>query len=166
MIVEDDLKYLQGSGCSESLIRHSIAVAKKALDISDTVRISVNKSLVRQGAINHDIGRSRTQGIDHAIIGAEMARKMGFNERVIRIIERHIGAGISEDEAEKLGLPVQDYIPGTPEEIIVSYADNLARSDIIETFEESLAFFKRNLGAGHPAIGRFIRMHELIATWL
>jgi uncharacterized protein len=165
MITESDIRYLKKSGCSEYVIRHSIAVARNALDIADTVKIVVDRSLIKLGAIHHDIGRTKTQGIDHAVIGAEIGREIGLDERVVGIIENHIGAGILEAEAGTLGLPLKDYIPRTPEEIIVSYSDNLLRGDRVESFKASVLFFKRNLGVHHAMIDRFIAMHELIVSW-
>ena len=50
---------------------------------------------------------------------------MGFDERLALIAERHIGAGITKEEAIELGLPPKDYLPVTLEEKIVAHADNL-----------------------------------------
>ena len=44
---------------------------------------------------------------------------------MLNIIERHIGAGITKDEAKILGLPEKSYVPQTLEEKIVAHADNL-----------------------------------------
>ena len=77
------------------------------------------------GALLHDIGRSTTHGIHHAIAGADIARKLGLPSEVVSIIERHIGAGLSKKEAAILGLPKKDYLPVTLEEKIVTHADNL-----------------------------------------
>ncbi|EQB72658.1 MAG: hypothetical protein AMDU1_APLC00005G0037 [Thermoplasmatales archaeon A-plasma] len=72
------------------------------------------------------MGRTRENGIKQAIVGADILREEGnIDERVIRIIERHTGAGIPADEAEKLGLGSRDLIPETLEEKIVAHADNL-----------------------------------------
>ncbi|MEE9523132.1 MAG: TIGR00295 family protein [Thermodesulfovibrionales bacterium] len=166
MIKDTDLKYLKEAGCSDSVIRHCVVVTKKALEIADEVMISVDKELIKKGGINHDIGRSKTHGIGHAVVGAEIAEKYDFEEEVIRIIERHIGAGLTAEEAARLGLPPGDYIPHTPEEIIVAYADNLVLSDRIESFEKAIESFRINLGKDHPAIERFLKMHDLIQSWM
>ena len=44
---------------------------------------------------------------------------------MLNIIERHIGAGITKEEAKSLGLPERSYMPQTLEEKIVAHADNL-----------------------------------------
>ncbi len=44
---------------------------------------------------------------------------------ILNIIKKHIGCGISREEALKYNLPDDDYIPKTDEEKIVAHADNL-----------------------------------------
>jgi len=159
-VLKDLVDILRKAGCPENVIRHCIAVCNKALEIASRCKISVDKELILVGALLHDIGRSRTHGIEHGVVGAEIARNFGFDERIIRIIERHIGAGIPKEEAERLGLPPRDYVPETIEEKIVAYADNLTKGEEYITFEEALEEFKRRLGDNHPAIERFIRLHK------
>lgn len=88
-----------------------------------------DKELVSRGALLHDIGRGKTHGISHAALGADIARELGLPDEISNIIERHIGAGITKSEAEKLGLPIRNYIPKTLEEKIVAHADNLISHD-------------------------------------
>jgi uncharacterized protein len=166
MIIENDLKYLELAGCSESVIEHSVAVAEKALEIADSVTVGVDMNLVKKGAVHHDIGRSRTHGLDHFIVGAEMAAQLGMEEEVVRIIERHIGAGIPKEEAVTYDLPPKDYMPETYEEVIVSYADNLTHHVTIVSFEEALERFRDLLGKDHPGTGRFIDQHNTVMSWM
>lgn len=160
-----EIEILKRAGCSDRVIEHILAVKRVALRIADESSIPVDRELVRMGALLHDIGRARTHGIEHAVVGAEMAREMGMDERIARIIERHIGAGITADEARALGLPDKDYVPQTPEEKIVAYADNLIKGNRETGFEEALEEFKSIPGIGKPAIERFIRLHEEIEKW-
>ncbi len=166
MISEDDLKYLKKAGCSEAVIQHSIAVAEQAIEIAGRVRKTVDHDLVKRGAVNHDIGRARTHGLEHAIAGAEIAKDLGLEENVVLIIERHIGAGIPQEEAITYGFPPKDYIPETTEEIIVAYADNLISHVTKMTFEAALEKYVSRLGRSHPGIHRFIQMHELVSSWM
>ncbi len=161
-----DLDVLEEAGCSDSVIKHCIAVSKKADEIGDNVVVEVDKDLLVLSALLHDIGRGKTHGIDHGVVGAGIARGLGFSEAVVDIIERHIGAGISEKEAGLLGLPVMDYSPRTPEEKIVSYADSLTFGTRSVSFEESLKRFKKMVGEDHPAIVKFIEQHKEIQSWM
>jgi uncharacterized protein (TIGR00295 family) len=80
---------------------------------------------VEAGALLHDIGRSKTHTVHHAVIGAEIARSAGLPDSLVSIIKRHVGGGITAAEAEKLGWPQDVYVPASLEEKIVSYADKL-----------------------------------------
>ena len=162
---EKEISLLKEAGCSDKIIEHVLAVAKAALSIADEVKIPVDKELIRLGSLLHDIGRARANGIEHAVVGAEMAAELGMDERIVRIIEKHIGAGIPSDEARMLGLPDKDYLPLSPEEKIVAHADNLLSGSRVISFEESLQRSKNLLGIAHPAIKRYIRLHEEIEKW-
>ncbi|HDO35379.1 MAG TPA: TIGR00295 family protein [Nitrospirae bacterium] len=165
MITLEALKILREAGCPEEVVSHILAVTEVALRIADEVKIDVDRDLIKKGALLHDLGRAKTHGMDHAVVGAEMARERGFEEPVLSIIENHIGAGITRDEARKLGLPERDYIPETPEQKIVAYADNLINGDREVTFEEAIKGFKGNLGDDHPAVRRFMDLHNEIEGW-
>ncbi len=160
------LDILRSNDCSEGLIRHCLAVSKNAVEIASLVEIPVDKDLIKFGAILHDLGRCKTHGIEHAVVGGEIARSMGLPEEVANIIECHIGAGLTASEAGELGLPSRDFLPRTPEEKIVSYADNLTMGSDMGTFERALGKFKKIVGEGHPAVQRFISQHEEIMNWM
>lgn len=121
------LRLLKEAGCSEEVINHCKAVRKVAVRIAK--KAHANIELVEAGALLHDIGRSKTQGIMHGVEGAKIAVMLGLPARIVNIIERHLGAGIPKEEALALGLPVKDYLPITLEEKIVAHADNLIEND-------------------------------------
>jgi tRNA (cytidine56-2'-O)-methyltransferase len=94
--------------------------------------LGVDRQVAVQGALLHDIGRSVTQDVRHASVGADLLRSDGpgaWDGRVVLCVERHTGAGIDAAEAKALGLPVRDYTPRTIEEKIVAHADNLHSGD-------------------------------------
>ena len=138
---DECLNLLKNADCSESVIAHCIAVENRALIFAQLAKADLE--LVSCGALLHDIGRGRTHKIQHAVIGADMARELGLPEVISNIIERHIGAGLSPKDAQKLELPNRNYIPETLEEKIVAHADNLIEehkkrmvSKVIGHFEE------------------------------
>ena len=92
--------------------------------------------------------------MDHTARGAEIARELGLPEDLVHIIERHIGAGIPEEEAEELGLPAGHYMPETLEEKIVSYADKLIAGRQEVGIEVTVHDFAERLGEVHPSIQR------------
>lgn len=92
----------------------------------------VERGVVQAGALLHDIGRSVTQDVRHASLGAGLLRADGpgrWDPRTVQAVERHTGAGIDRQEAQALGLPEKDYTPRSLEERIVAHADNLYSGD-------------------------------------
>ncbi|MGO9387510.1 MAG: TIGR00295 family protein [Methanobacterium sp.] len=152
IIILEDFK------CSSYIIKHSNAVLKKAKAISND--FDVNLDHVEAGAILHDVGRSKTQSIYHALKGAEILKEQEFPIEIVKITERHIGAGIPKEEAIMLNMPNRDYLPVTFEEKIVAHADNLIHG----TKEVSLDFvikkWSKKMGSNHPSLERIIKLHN------
>ena len=119
-----EIELLKKEKTPQNVIDHSIAVCRKAMQIARNFP-EADKELIRKGALLHDIGRSKTHSIEHAVVGCEIARKYGYPQDVLNIIERHIGAGITKSEASALGLFEKSYVPQSLEEKIVAHADNL-----------------------------------------
>ncbi|MBF0467110.1 MAG: HDIG domain-containing protein [Nitrospirae bacterium] len=163
---EREIALLKAANVPDNVIEHCKAVKEKAAEIANQVKIPVNVELIRVGALLHDIGRGKTHGLDHATEGAKLARELQLGEDVAKIIERHIGSGLTKEEARMLGLPPYDYIPETPEQIIVSYADNLTAGNKIIDFDTALLRFKKILGDNHPGIVRFIAQNNEVTSWM
>jgi len=164
---EEAFKILKETGCSLDVIKHCEAVARLAVQIAEKCLsngVAVDVQLVHIGAILHDIGRSKTHKVHHAIVGAEIARSLGLPEEIVSIIERHVGGGITSDEAIKLGWLNKNYMPETIEEKIVSYADKLIEGSKIISIEETIERFRKELGADHPAIERIMNLHREISA--
>jgi uncharacterized protein len=153
---------LKEFNCPFFVIEHSQAVLSKAINLVTYFELEVDLDLVKTGAILHDVGRSRTNGIDHAIVGAELLENKGFPLEVINIVERHIGAGITKKEALILGLPPKDYIPITLEEKVVAHADNLIHGTQEVDLDFVIRKWKKNLGKNHPSIPQIIKLHSEI----
>lgn len=127
------LNLLRKTGCSRKVVEHCVRVSQFAVQIAKSCRkkgIDVNVEMVRIGALLHDIGRARTHTVDHGIIGAQIARELRLPNSLVKIIENHVGSGIDENEARKLGWPIKSYIPESLEERIVAYADKLIAGTI------------------------------------
>ena len=151
------IELLEKSGCSTSVIRHCKTVAKLAIKIARILQrrgFEVDTELVETGALLHDIGRSKTHSVDHAIVGARIIESAGMSNAIARIIERHVGGGIPQDEAVKLGWPEKNYLPETLEERIVAYADKLVEGNKRVPINETIGQLSRKLGKNHPSIAR------------
>lgn len=157
------LNLLSECGCSEHVIAHCKAVSALAVKFAEACKkrgITVDVELVEVGALLHDIGRSKTHDVNHPVVGVEIAQSLNLPESILSIIERHIGGGITADEAKELGWPVKDYLPTTLEEKLVTYADKLIEGCKVVPIEQTVEKFSRELGENHPAIDRIIRLHE------
>jgi uncharacterized protein len=128
---------LRTAGCSTKVIAHCRAVRDCACGYAEN-NPDINFHLVEQGSMLHDIGRSRTHDIRHAQCGADLIRSRGLSEEIARIVECHTGAGLTADECTLLGLSPRNCMPGTPEEKIVTHADNLIAGKKRVTIHESI----------------------------
>ena len=125
---EQAIELLRKNNCPPKIINHCEAVAKLSLEIACKLEkkgIKINLKLVESGALLHDIGRTKSHAVDHGVVGAKIAESEGFPEELVKVIKRHVGGGITAQEAEKFGWPKDTYEPVTLEEKIVSYADKL-----------------------------------------
>jgi uncharacterized protein len=166
-----DVALLRKAGMTDEDIQHSLLVTRKALEIAHRTGEDLDLELVGRGALFHDLGKSKTHGIEHGKLGAEMGRELGLPESITAIMEKHIRGGLTENEAVELGLPVKDYRLRKPEERIVIYADRLV--DIIadkvvttedqaeERFEEILSTDIK-YGKNDITLKRYLNYHKEI----
>ena len=161
------LSLLVKAGCSPNVVEHCKRVAAFAVKIAEAClkkQPNLNVDLVEISALLHDIGRSRTHSVNHALEGGRVARAFGLPASVVHAIERHAGGGIPKEEAKKLGWPPRDFVPKTLEEKIVCYADKRVEGRRIVPIEKTVKVYAANLGANHPAIERIWALHhEIIA---
>ena len=166
---KEAIEILNQIGCSKKVIAHCKAVSSLSVNFAKEFKkkgFKVNIKLVESGALLHDIGRSKTHDINHAIIGSQIAMSLNLPKSIVAIIECHIGGGIASDEAKKLGLPVKDYFPETLEEKIVAYADKLIEGAKVVSIQNTIKNLRKNLGSSHPAIGRIIKLHKELSPMI
>lgn len=162
--VSEALQLLKDANCASHVLRHCRAVATVAVRIAREISVqgyAVDIDLVQAGALLHDLGRGVTHSIDHGVAGVIIAQSFGLSPSLIRIIERHIGSGITPNEARRLKLPIKDYLPKSLEEKIVTYADKLIEGAREVGYEEAFHKFQQELGGflGMAAIKRFQQLH-------
>ncbi len=141
---EQAVELLRQNSCPPQVISHCLAVTDLALETAAKLQergLKIDIQLVEAGAMLHDLGRVKTHTVDHAVIGGQIAQSIGLPDSVVRIIKRHVGAGITSEEADWLGWPKDTYLPTTLEEKVVCYADKLigqSKRTSIETEIERL----------------------------
>ena len=164
---EQAIKLLKENSVPSQVINHCLAVTDFALDLAGKLEKSgqkINLDLVEAGALLHDLGRSKTNSVDHSLVGAQIAQTLELPQPVIDIIKRHVGAGITEAEAQMLGWPKDNYVPQTLEEKIVCYADKRIDQGKVVPIENEI---RRLQSEGKAAAAeRVRRLHEEITSIL
>jgi uncharacterized protein len=131
-------------GSNDIIIEHCKTVAKVAKVLAEEFERrgrAVDVEAVVAAALLHDIGRSRTQTVRHGVEGSEVIEREGADRKVVEIVRKHVGAGLTPEEARRLGLPQLDYIPRTLEERIVCFADKMVDSDMVRPFDVEVRRF-------------------------
>ena len=160
---EQALQLLRYNQCSPKVIKHCKAVAELAVETAEKLKqkgANVDVELVEIGALLHDIGRSKTHSVHHAVVGAEILKSADLPEPLISIIKKHVGGGITATEAEQLGWPKDDYMPTTLEEKIVSNADKLIEGAERAPIEITIGQLTRK--HGQEAAERVLKIHKEI----
>ena len=143
------------------LLLHSNQVKDKALQILSNCKLQLDRTVVENGALLHDIGIGRCHApsilcngtepyLAHGIIGAAMLRELDPSlEPYARICERHTGTGITAAEVaeQNLPIPIKDYLPETPEEKLICLADKF--------FSKSGDMLEKPVGAVRRSLAKF-----------
>ncbi len=161
-------KYFNNSG-DNSVVNHSLAVSNNARRIAKKIKengYEVDVNFIEIAALLHDIGRSKSHGTMHGIIGAKIIMDELGDEKIARVCKTHIGAGIAKDETKKLQLPKEDYLPETLEEKIIAHADNITFGTELAGIDKVLEKFERKLGKNHPSVNRIGKLNEFIEKLL
>ncbi len=129
-------EYAKSETDFEIVAKHSLEVLAKSIEIIGRKELygEIDLDLIVSGAILHDIGafgflgnKDKAGYIRHGIVGGEILRGLGLG-REARIAERHTGSGLAKEEiiANGWDLPHEDFLPATPEEKLICYADKFS----------------------------------------
>jgi uncharacterized protein len=130
------------------LVGHCNLVTEKALKIAQNHKeLLPDLAFIEEAAMLHDIGIFKTNApnlfcfgeypyLCHGYLGCELLVAEGYPEHGL-VCERHTGVGITTEEitANKLPLPLRDFVPVSVEEQIVCFADKFF-SKSREPFQE------------------------------
>lgn len=130
---EECIKILKQNNVPDNIISHMGAVCDFSLRVCDALEkkgIKVNRDLVAAGALLHDIKKLSPN--DHVLEGYEYIKSLGYPE-VALVIKKH---GLVHLESE-------EFVPKSPEEKIVFYADKRVRNDKIVSIDERFEYIKK-----------------------
>ena len=123
----------------QNVLIHSKEVANAASIIA--AEVGADRELAKRAAILHDIGKGAENDSDqnHAEVGAEMARKMGEDSRVVNAIAAHHN-DVEASTIEAIIVQIADAIsaarPGARRETVDNYVKRLENLEAIaENFE-------------------------------
>ncbi|QQG48109.1 MAG: HDIG domain-containing protein [archaeon] len=162
---EGALKLHRKHGSNDAIVRHCKTVARVSMILATELQSqgkAVDKEAVLAGALLHDIGRNRAQTVRHGLEGSLLLKEEGVDEKVVEIVRRHVGAGLSAEEAKALGFPNLDYIPRSVEEVVVCFADKMVDGVKVRPFEEEVKRFVRK---GHD-VPRLMALRERVRSEL
>ena len=128
--------YNPGSRVYNTLVRHGMNVARKAVEAASNVpHLNPDLNFIQEAAMLHDIAifLTNTPELDcsgtypyicHGYLGREILINIGLPRHAL-VCERHVGVGITAEEIrrQQLPLPERDMVPVTIEEQIVCFAD-------------------------------------------
>ena len=123
----------------QNVLNHSKEVAELAAVLA--AEVGANRELAKRAALLHDIGKGAESDSDqnHAEVGAEMARKMGEDPKVINAIAAHHN-DVEATTIEAVLVQIADAIsaarPGARRETVDNYVKRLENlEEIAEKFE-------------------------------
>ncbi|CAN5791005.1 ribonuclease Y [soil metagenome] len=120
----------------QNVLRHLVESAHIASSLA--AEIGLDPTIVKRGAFLHDIGKAVTHEVEgsHAIIGGEIARRMGESPEVVHCIESHHGE-VEQHTVDAVLAQIADGIsggrPGARRESIETYVKRLERLEEICT---------------------------------
>ncbi len=120
----------------QNVLKHLVESAHIAAALA--AEIGVDGTIAKRGAFLHDIGKAVTHEIEgsHAIIGAEIARRMKESPEVVHCIESHHGE-VEQHSIDAVLAQIADSIsggrPGARRESLETYVKRLQRLEEICT---------------------------------
>jgi len=129
------LRYRTSYG--QNVLNHSLEVAY--LSGVMAAELGIDPALAKRAGLLHDLGKAIDHDIEgpHAIIGADLARRLGENKEVVHCIEAHHG-DVEPQTVEAVIVQAADAIsaarPGARRETLESYIKRLEK---LESLAES-----------------------------
>jgi ribonucrease Y len=131
----------------QNVLKHLVESAHIAGAMA--AELGIDPAPVKRGALMHDIGKAVTHEVEgsHAVIGAELARRLGESPEVVHAIESHHGE-VEQRTIEAVLAQTADQIsggrPGARRESLEQYVKRLERLE--------------EICSSHPGVGKVFAM--------
>lgn len=126
------LRYRTSYG--QNVLKHSLEVAFLSGVMAS--ELGLNPTLAKRAGLLHDLGKAIDHEIEgpHAIIGADLARRLGENKEIVHCIEAHHG-DVEPQTVEAVIVQAADAIsaarPGARRETLESYIKRLEKLEAL-----------------------------------
>jgi ribonuclease Y len=126
------LRYRTSYG--QNVLKHSLEVAHVAGVMAS--ELGLDPTLAKRAGLLHDLGKAIDHEIEgpHAVIGADLARRLGENKEVVHCIEAHHG-DVEPQTVEAVLVQAADAIsaarPGARRETLESYIKRLEKLEAL-----------------------------------
>lgn len=165
--------YEKGTPLYETLVGHSMSVARKALDCMHRRNLALDEEFIVEAAMLHDIGVGLCDApgiyctgslpyICHGVEGRRILEAEGLRRHAL-VCERHTGSGLTVEDIknQQLPLPLRDMTPQTVEERLICYADKFfSKSGDVEREKDWDRVVKSMSVHGEGTLHRFLKLHE------
>lgn len=166
-------KYAPSDEVYDLVFTHCQIVCDIAMQLVANGSFTVNVELVKTGCMLHDIGvyplfgadnklRPGVNYITHGTEGEAILKREGFSAIIWRFASHHTGVGLSHNDvaAQKLPLPVRDYLAETDEELLIMYADKF-HSKTTPPYLNSFDWYKQDvIKFGRDKVVKFEQMAQ------
>lgn len=165
-------KYAPTEAAFQSVYTHCQIVAEIAANLLEKKPQNVNAKLVEAGCLLHDIGvyklyrpdgvKDRSAYISHGLIGYDILKSEGIDEKLCRIASHHTGVGLTKEDIIKSGLdlPHEDFLADNLEEELAMYADKFHSKKDSPRFNSFESYKKTVREFGDEKEEQFIAMAE------
>ena len=166
-------KYAPSDEIYDLVLMHCQIVYDIAEQLIKKSALPVDRELVKNGALVHDIGVYPLFGIDgklregvnyitHGIEGEKILKKEGFPEAIWRFAAHHTGVGLSKQDviSQNLPLPIADYQAESDEELLIMYADKF-HSKTTPPYFNSYEWYRKDIAKfGEDKVIKFDNMAD------
>ena len=165
---KESMQILAEYGRNSAWTKHCFAVADAAVRVGHIFEktCAINCSFLWSAALLHDIGRYKTHDpLLHGVEGYRLLSKLGHDQEAC-VCASHILYGLNAEEAKRLGLPNQDFVPQTIEEKLIPLIDYLIEFDKPTTLINRFSSLRKRNDGNLFFLSRLEQAHKIARVFM